>query len=84
MSVLETATQLTEDIGDVNPFLCHIYDGLSEEIAKCGLPNEQDKHWQMHKGAREKYPWIPSVWLTSCPRCEAPICPACLKLTGGM
>ena len=73
--------KLVEDNDAVDAFVCHIYDLLSNEITKCGIHIDNDKHKQMHlEHGHAK--WIWRQKRTECPICQAPMCPDCLKLCG--
>lgn len=73
--------KLVEDVEDVDAFVCHIYDLLSNEIAKCGFHINNDAHKQMHL-AHGHARWLPRQKRTECPICRAPMCPECLRLCG--
>lgn len=77
---MSTITQPTgiADLEEVTPFLCHVYDLLSLEIAKCGLHITSDTHKQMH--TEHGHDWRPKLSeQTVCDICGAPICGVCLK-----
>lgn len=79
MTTIEQFDVLLTDGGDVDEFICHVYDGLSPFLAKCGIHMDNDQHWQMHEGYGAHFiRRLPGT--TKCPRCGASICPTCLSL----